>query len=139
MNKRIPSLWQMGVGKPAIHLLVVACLLLAACSGSQLTKAYNTVNAISAVRNGLPPIYDAVTNARPELTDEIQAFDAELQKGILSTYDTLIAIKQGEGTYDDYRTKIAAIISVLDRYKVEEKVPELKPGIDLIKQLLGVA
>lgn len=140
MTKRTVSLPLGGVGYLTVYALLCGFILLGAgCGGSKLTNAYNTVNAISAVRNGLPPIYEAVTNAHPELTDEIEAFDAELHKAILSTYDVLIAIKQGEATYADYSARVSAIIAILERYHVEQKVPELKPGIDLIKSLLGVA
>lgn len=133
------SFGQMGVGKRAIHLLVVMSLLLAvACSGNQITKAFNTINAVSSARNSLQPIYDEVVKVKPELADEIQQFDAEFHDGILSAYSALAAVQAGSGSMKEYDVAIANIISILERYKIEQRIPELQPALNLIKTLLGV-
>ena len=124
------------LGKTAI-----LCLLLVAfgCAGrSELTDAFNTINAVSAVRNGLPPIYQKVIEAHPELQDEVERFDLEFHNAIQTAYETLALVKNGDAGIADYRAKVSAIVAILVRYRIEERVPELKPAIELLRKLLGV-
>ena len=123
-----------------IHLLVVACLLLGVgCSRSNLDKAFDIMGVVSATRAALPPIYEAVTDARPDLTDEIEKFDSDFRDAELSVYNTMAAIQAGTENPRDLKALLSPIIAVLDQYKLDERVPELKPSLDLVKSLLGVA
>ncbi len=121
------------------QLSALLMLLTPGCAGrSVVTDASNTADAIEGGRLNLRPVYEKVTDIHPELTGEIEAFDAELEAGVKSLLEFAIAAKQGSGTREEYQQKLDAIVSILDRYEVEKKIPELKPGIDLIKKLLGV-
>lgn len=127
-------------------IVLMMMLFVAMGCGKDLSKAHQTIDAISAARtNLLIPIYDIVLDAKCppdpaecELETQIEAFDAEFRGGIASTYEVLILIESGGATYADYLAKIQALVSILDRYKVEERIPELAPGIRLAKQILGV-
>jgi hypothetical protein len=125
--------------KLTVLLLLAVLSVGIGCSRSNLDKAFDIMGVVSATRAALPPIYDAITDAHPELTDEIEKFDSDFRDAELSVYNTMAAIQARTENPRDLKALLSPIVVVLDRYKLEERVPELKPSLDLIKSLLGIA
>ena len=136
MQKRVVSLPLRGVGYLAI--LALGMGLISGCAKSDIRKALNIANSSSATREIMPPIYDAVTDAHPEMTDEVEAFDAAWRQANLTVKNTIAAIQAGTEPNKSIKDIIAPILAVLDEFKIEEKVPELKPTLDLLRSILEI-
>lgn len=133
------SLNQMGLGKRAGLAILCVLILVGCASQSKITQAYNVLNGVRDVRNDLLlPAYDIAYAAHPEWKDQIAAFDLEFHDALEAAYQSLALTKAGTGTWSDYQAKLSILAEIITKYKIEEKIPELKKPIDLIKALLGV-
>lgn len=123
-----------------LALIAFTFFLSAAGCGTDLKKAFKIQNQIRDLYNTAGPILESL-HASGQISDpvyeKLKSADAEINKAFLDSYDALIAVKAGTGTWADYYLAIDTLRGILQRHGLEfQEISQIKGIIDAIIALL---